>query len=924
MSTIVSLNGEWDFAWDPDSVGFTHRWYVTPPDGLQKIATPAIWEKVTTKSSMVGFYFKRFTVDPSENPKRIFLRFERAATQATVWLNGKFLGEHFGAYTPFQLETSKAIKVGEENLLVVRISTCDSSGKMDLGRAEDEGAERYAPSSELPVGLPFSQYPFAGICGDVDLILGNRAFITACHVTPNPDQERISLDLSFSNPRNFMAKLRIITVNPRGEASEMVKEIKLEKENHSTKVQLGFKDLDWWTPEKPNLYNIEVCLEKSFSVIRRFAFRKFDCLKGDFYLNDKVIRIQGLCYSQHCQEGGFWSMDPTRLRTDLEKVKKSGFNTIRSGGAPLPTAALDICDELGLMVFQEFPIHNQRSSSRGLEKVRLMTEELINHGKTHPSIVAWVLGAENGTLMLENGTKLLKNVDQFDQTRPVFSNLNSVYLDSCQNFKRDTGKVMGVTIERISLYPSHRLHLRMNPSQSLSAFLGNYCNKELTDIEVPELTLGDSQFQEDYQTFVTETHGKVLVSLKNHSLLHDLAGTASKLKGQRAAKNAKALQQLSKAIASFVGEGAGKGVWKDVDQFVTSANAIAFKSKLDQINALQSNPQISGFFLDQWADVGTDLSGLTDEFRVLKPGSAEFIREVTRGTRVLISGLERACKTKSEICFNLALLNDARLEKAEVQIRLLDSAEKVIATQKKAVHATTSMTQLGEFKVTAPSKSGTCQLQVDLVSGGQSLYSCKEPLLILDAPDFKDAMKAVCFLDEAESSSDAMRHIGGKEKVIFTSSISSWSESILERLASAIKEGKTLFISDMNTDDIDTFNSCSAFGMAIEGHFTTGANGASFHYITDRTLFSAFPKSNMLDGIAAAIIPSMSLNELPKAKISARSISIEDGELKHGVDLQVIPFGKGKMVFCQYNLLDNLENNALADQFFSTLVKSVL
>jgi len=924
MSTIVNLNGEWDFTWDAEAVGFTHRWYVTVPEGLQKVQVPHLWEKAFAKPAQVGFYFKRFTIDPSENAKRIFLRFERIATQATIWLNGKFVGEHFGAFTPFQLETAKAVKVGEENLLVIRVSTGDSSGKMDLGRAEDEGTERYAPAGELPVGLPWLQYPFAGICGNVDLVLGNRAFISECTVTPNPDAERISLDLSFSNPRNYLAKLRIIIVNPRGEASELVKEIKLEKENNATKILLGFKDFEWWSPEHPNLYKVEVCLEKSFPVQQEFAFRKFDCVKGDFYLNDKVIRLQGLCYSQHNQDGGIWNADEGKLRQDLVAIKKAGFNMIRSGGAPLGSAGLKICDEQGIMVFQEFPIYNQRSSSKGLEKVRLMTEEIINHYKTHPSIVAWVLGAENGTLMLENGTKLLKNVDQFDQTRPVFSNLNSVYIDSCQTFKRDTGKVMGVTVERISLYPSHRLHLRMNPSQALSSFLALYCNKDLNEIEVPELTLGDAQFQEDYQTFVTETHGKILVSLKNHTLLHDISAVASKLKGMRAVKSAKALQTLSKQLTAFISEGHGKGVWKDLPQFIEEANSIALKSKIDQINALQSNPQVSGFILDQWADVGTDLSGLVDEFRHSK-GCEGFMTEITRGTRLLISGLERSVVTKGEIILNLALLNDARLDKAEVQIKVIDAQGKVLSTQKKVIQGTTSMTLLGEFKAGAPAKSGIYSLQVELLSGANTLYTAKEPLLILDEPDFKEAMGSVCFLDEAESTADAIRHISGKEKVIFTSSLSSWNEGILERLAATIKEGKVLFVTDMNTDDIDTFNSCGAFGMTIEGHFTTGANGASFHFLSERGLFSAIPKaSNILNCTASAILPAMSLNELPKAKILARSISIEDGELKHGVDLQILPFGKGKMVFCQFALLDNLENNPLADHFFAGLVKSVL
>lgn len=923
MSTVVSLNGEWEFTWDTDTVGLDHRWYVTPPESLESVQIPHLWEKEFSKTNNVGFYFKRFTVDSSENAKRIFLRFNRIASQAAVWLNGKYLGAHFGSYSPFSFDTSKAVKVGEENLLAVRVSTAEPNGRMDLGRTEVEGSDRFSPVNELPVGLPWLQYPFAGIRGDVDLILGDRAFITDSCVVPNPDQEKISLELQFCNPRNFMAKLHILVMNPKGEVSELHKEIKLEKENHNLKLPLSFKDVAWWTPETPDLYKIEVILENSLSVLHNFAFRKFDCLKGDFFLNDKVIRLQGLAYNQHDQEGGLFTEKTEKMQADLKRIKDLGFNVIRSHGAPLPDEALNLCDELGIMVFQEFPIHQQKSSPRGLDRAKIMIEETTNHYKSHPCIVAWVLGVENGTMMLENGTKLLKTVDQFDQTRPVFSNLNSVYLDNCQKFTKDTGKIMGVTNERISLYPSHRLHLRMNLSQSLSNFLSDYCNQELEDVEVPDMTLGDSQFQEEYQSFVHETHGKILVTLKNHSLLTDCAKIASKMTGLRANKNAKALQTLGKQIKQFVEKGEGKAVFKNEADFITQANQIALKSKLDQINALQSNPQISGFFLEQWADIGTDLSGLNNEFRVSKDTDA-FIREITSSTRLLISTLERCVAVKGSVEFKLTLLNEARLGKAEVLIRILDSKNKEVTLQKKAIQGETSLTSLGDFSIAAPSKEGDYSLEISLIHGGKTLSTLREPLRVMGPPDYKKAMESVCFLDEAESSSEAMQHINRKEKIIFTSSISSWNDSILNRLAEAIKSGKTLFISDMNQDDVDTFNACTAFEISLECQFATGSNGASYHYTCDKFLAPAFSSPQLLDCTAAVMMPSMSLGEIEGAKVHARSLSIEEGELLHGVDLQLLPLGKGQIVFCQYNLLDNLESNPLADQVFATLVKACL
>ncbi len=922
MSTIVDLNGEWDFIWDTENTGLDSRWYATYPEAVQKVQVPHVWEKNFTKpAASIAYYFKRFQVEAGENAKRIFLRFERVATHATVWLNGKIIGEHFGSWSPFVLDTSKAIKPGEENILCLRVASVDNGGKIDFGRESPEnGGERYAHNGEMPVGLPWQQYPFAGIYGDVKLILGSRAFITDVYVATDPDQERIHVDVSFNNPRNFQAKLRILVRNPDGEVAEMLKEVKLEKENTSTKLQLGFKEFLWWTPEKPRLYAIEIKLEKSFSVVTRFGFRKFDCIKGDFYLNDRIVKLQGVRYSQHWSEGGIWHPDTAVLRKDLEYIKALGFNTIRSGGAPLDQRALDICDEIGLMVFQEFPVHTQRSSPRGLEKVRELTEELVNDARNHPSVVVWVLGAENGTLMLENGTKLLKNLDTFDRTRPVISNLNCVWIDNEQGFKKDTGKVMGVTNDRILLYPSHRLHLRMNPSSNLSYFLAHYCDKEDSELSVPDPFLGDSQFQDDYQTFVQETNGKILVSIKNHTLINGLSQGHTKITGPRSLRNAKALQALAKQINAFVAD-EGKGIWKDSDDFLRSARLIALKSKVDHVNALQSNHMVSGYFLDQWADIGTDLCGLVDENRQSK-NCDEFVKEITTPTRLLVSGLERTANPKDEVVFQISLLNGARLEEIEVQVRVLDADGKQVSNQKKAAKGQTSLTHLGDFSVQAPKNPGLYSICVDLLVDGKSRYTSTDALAVIEADDIKAAMKQVCFLDNVESSSDALAALAGKERIIFTSSISSWNDTILTKLADEARNGKTLFISDMTNEDIDAFNACKHFDYTLQSHYTTGADELSMHYIPPKSpLIDLFGGRPVLDSICAAVMPSMSLSPLPGAEVLAKSVSVLDSEVKTGVDLQVLPFGKGKLVFNQFSLIEGLESNALANHVFARLVK---
>ncbi|WP_290737234.1 glycoside hydrolase family 2 protein [Fibrobacter sp. UBA3718] len=943
MNKIMSLDGDWQMKWDTEDSGISNRWYATYPEDTETVTVPHIWERSFEKLLMsqdCAFYFKRFTIDDEKQvTKRIFLRFERIATHATVWLNGKLLGDHFGAYTPFVLETQKAIKLGEENILCIRVANMGAANsRIDFGRETHEGAnDRFAHPGEMPVGLPWNQYPFGGIFGHVDLILGNAAFISDLHVEPDMDQERVALEISFNNPRGFNTRLRILMRNPNGDVYEWFKDSpKLDKENATLRIVLGIKDFNRskcvWSPDHPNMFAVEVQMEikggkgkdpeYSFPVMRTFSFRKFDCLKGDFYLNDSIVKIQGVCYNQQWSEGGLWTTDNPNLKKDLQAVKDAGFNTIRSCGAPLSTEALDICDTIGLLVFQEFPIHTMKSTPSGLEHAKKLISDIVKEQHHHPCIVAWVMGSENGTFMLQNGNKLLNAISPIDMTRPAISNLDSIYIDNEGNFHKDIGKLLPVSVDRISQFATLAVNPKMNPNAAYSHYLAHCFNKDEEELMVPDSGLGDSHFQDEDEN-ATEIENKMLVTLKNHTLLPK---SATNIKGPRGIKNQKAVKNFYKLLESFVKE-SGLSVWDSVDSFIKDANSIATKSKLDQITAFQSNPQISGFFLSQWADYGVDFSGICDENRKSK-GIESFCKAITTRSRVLVSELEHVVAPQSEVSFQLTLLNNDRFENVSVDVNLVDESGKSQASQSLTPEepaGKTSLTQLGICTLMVPRKTGKYEIRISLKDNGKEINTSAEDLIVIEQADVKSAMSKVCFLDNSEESSDALAALSGPEKIIFTANLSSWPDEILNKIVDVTKNGgKTLLLSDMTPEDIDFLNQSHNFDFTIEAHWSTGANGTSLHYLPkDSALLPVFGNKSVLDHNAAAVMPGLSLNELPGATVYARSVSIKDGEIKTGVDLQKLPFGAGQIVFNQFSVFEGLETNALADALFTAIVSQL-
>ena len=655
-------------------------------------------------------------------------------------------------------------------------------------------------------------------------------------------------------------------------------------------------------------------------MLRTFGFRKFDCIKGDFYINDSILKIQGVGYNQQWSKGGLWTTNNPDLRKDLLAVKAAGFNAIRSCGAPLSTEALDICDEIGLLVFQEFPIHTMRSTPQGLEIVKKLINDIVKEQHHHPSIAIWVLGSENGTFMLQNGNKLLNAISPVDMTRPAISNLDSIFIDNEGNYHRDTGKLLPVTVDRISQYASLQVNPRLSPNAAYSHFLAHCFNKDSEEeLMVPDSGLGDSQFQDGDES-VNDIENKMLVTLQNHTLL---PAKATNIEGPRSSKNQKSIKNLYKQLEDFVSE-SELSVWTDMASFKNDVNRIAIKSKLDQITAFQSNPQIAGFFLNYWSDFGTSFYGLCDENRKSK-GLEEFCKEITAPARILVSEIEHVAAPQSEISFQLTLLNNSRLENVSVDISVLDAKGKVLSTQTQNPEeqaGKTSLTQFGICTLVAPRSTGKYQIKLTLKDDKKEVQTSTEDLFVIDQVNVKDAIKKVCFLDNSEESSDALAALTGPEQVIFTANLSSWPDEILDKIVDVTKNGgKTLLLSDMTQDDIDFLNQSHQFDFALEAHWTTGASETSLHYLPkDSKLLPVFGGENVLDHFAAAVMPGLSLNELPNATVFARSVSLKEGEIKNGVDLQMVPFGKGKIVFNQFSVFEGLETNPLADALFSAIV----
>ena len=161
-------------------------------------------------------------------------------------------------------------------------------------------------------------------------------------------------------------------------------------------LELSFSDVKTWSPETPVLYTAEARLERDGEafddLIDRFGFRKITIRDGRILLNGSPLRIRGLCRHEDHPHFGC-ALPYEAMMHDLLQIKDLGANSVRTAHYPNDERFLDLCDELGILVWEE-------NHARGLSLEQMqnpnferqaeeVTREMILDHYNHPSIYIW-------------------------------------------------------------------------------------------------------------------------------------------------------------------------------------------------------------------------------------------------------------------------------------------------------------------------------------------------------------------------------------------------------------------------------------------------------------------------------------------------------------------------------------------------------
>lgn len=275
------------------------------------------------------------------------LEFEKVDFYAEIHLNGRRLGDHTGGEEAFFFDVTDALQ--SENELTVRV-ICPNETETE-GFLLNETPHR----NKVNLGVwPGQSIDTGGILGHVRLRALPPIRIEDLYVRPNPDTGVVNVHVDIESATPVCEALRL-TLYAWGETAPHVVEampLDLPAGRTGADVQIKLDDYRLWSVDEPNLYIVETTLAEH-SFLRRFGFRRFEVINGYFHLNGRRVFLKCSHTGNVFPGGLITSSSIDLLRRDFLYAKSCGFNTIRFMAAMAREEQLELCDEIGLMVYDE-------------------------------------------------------------------------------------------------------------------------------------------------------------------------------------------------------------------------------------------------------------------------------------------------------------------------------------------------------------------------------------------------------------------------------------------------------------------------------------------------------------------------------------------------------------------------------------------
>ncbi len=431
---VICLNGTWQFQYFESIYDLQEKFYEQGYDcsNFTQVEVPGVWQNYgydshqytnvrypipldppyVPQENPCGAYIRKFMYQKQEKAPKAYLNFEGVDSCFYVWVNGTYVGYSQVSHATSEFDVTNVLTDGENTLAVLVLKWCDGT------YLEDQ-----------------DKFRMSGIFRDVYLLNRPENVVYDYFTTTEIQEEQAVITVQASyRGKAVPTKFTLYDAEHREVASQVFQENTGTAYTHKTVFVV--KEPNLWNPEQPYLYTL--VLETEGEVITdRIGIREISVKDAVLYINGTAIKFKGVNRHDSDPVTGF-VIGLEQMKKDLQMMKESNFNAVRSSHYPNVPYFYQLCDEYGFFVIAEADNESHGTQSQYLkdsswENVSRRWNERISDNpefipatldrtrlcvhreKNRPCIVIWSMGNECGYgCTFEEALKWTKG---FDPTR---------------------------------------------------------------------------------------------------------------------------------------------------------------------------------------------------------------------------------------------------------------------------------------------------------------------------------------------------------------------------------------------------------------------------------------------------------------------------------------------------------------------------
>ena len=402
----VRLNNNWEFL-KQDLGGV---WEAVRPVGAGNPESVPLWQQVSLPHCVnaedavdpdvnyyqgPAWYRTSLKVENPYSNGRTILHFEGAGQKTEVYVYTTKVGSHVGGYDEWTVDITDAVAAFKKTDVYQK----QFKGKIPVSVRTDNSRDLEMIPSDLS---DFNIY--GGIYRYLNLVYAPALSVDKMFAKAEVDAAgklgKLTVKTRLYNPNGVSdATVQLKLIDPTGKIVAKTEQKLSSLTGDLDLWSVEVKKPQLWSTDKPLQYKVQyevVSSAGSYKGEEKVGFRNIEFVeKGPFKLNGQRLLLRGT-HRHEDHAGVAAAMTESMIRQEMQLMKGMGVNFIRLGHYQQSRIVLNLCDSLGIMVWEEIPwCRGGLGGPVYQQQAKRMLTNMVEQHFNHPAIIIWGMGNEN-------------------------------------------------------------------------------------------------------------------------------------------------------------------------------------------------------------------------------------------------------------------------------------------------------------------------------------------------------------------------------------------------------------------------------------------------------------------------------------------------------------------------------------------------